>query len=128
MLNASKRLAAAVIDRYVVERELGSGGMATVYLAREATGESGFNLWQLPLVYAARGDTEKAFELPHPYAAWLVPRDETSPWFSLMRTLRGEPRYQALLQRLNLPPGIRQYRRGPRTKRPAQSDPNKGIS
>jgi len=51
---------------------------------------------------------EKAFELPHPYAAWLVPRDETSPWFSLMRSLRGEPRYQALLRRLNLPPGTGQ--------------------
>ena len=81
----------------------------------EATGDPGFNLWQLPLVYAALGDTEralswleKAFELPHPYAAWLVPRDETSPWFSLMRSLRGEPRYQALLRRLNLPPGTGQ--------------------
>ena len=30
-----ERLAAALADRYVVERELGRGGMATVYLARD---------------------------------------------------------------------------------------------
>jgi serine/threonine-protein kinase len=30
-----ERLAAALADRYAVERELGSGGMATVYLARD---------------------------------------------------------------------------------------------
>ncbi len=29
------RLAGALADRYVVERELGAGGMATVYLARD---------------------------------------------------------------------------------------------
>jgi serine/threonine-protein kinase len=29
------RLAAALRNRYVVERELGAGGMATVYLARD---------------------------------------------------------------------------------------------
>ncbi len=30
------RLAAALADRYRIERELGAGGMATVYLARRA--------------------------------------------------------------------------------------------
>jgi serine/threonine-protein kinase len=29
------RLAAALQDRYTIERELGQGGMATVYLARD---------------------------------------------------------------------------------------------
>ena len=81
----------------------------------EATGPLGLNLWQLPPVYAALGNAEralswleKAFERPHPYAPWLVPRDETSPWFTLMGSLRGEPRYQALLRRLNLPTGTGQ--------------------
>ncbi|MFL5395805.1 MAG: hypothetical protein ACJ79G_23475, partial [Myxococcales bacterium] len=32
---ASARLAAALTDRYLIERELGRGGMATVYLARD---------------------------------------------------------------------------------------------
>ena len=35
MIDAS--LAAALQDRYVLERELGRGGMATVYLARDLT-------------------------------------------------------------------------------------------
>lgn len=30
------RLKAALADRYTIERELGSGGMATVYLAEDA--------------------------------------------------------------------------------------------
>jgi len=33
MTNQMDRLKAALVDRYIIERELGSGGMATVYLA-----------------------------------------------------------------------------------------------
>ena len=35
MSDAADRLKAALADRYAVERELGAGGMATVYLARD---------------------------------------------------------------------------------------------
>ncbi len=35
MTDAVSRLTAALSDRYTVERELGAGGMATVYLARD---------------------------------------------------------------------------------------------
>ena len=35
MTDAVQRLSAALADRYVIERELGAGGMATVYLARD---------------------------------------------------------------------------------------------
>ena len=35
MTDATSRLAAALADRYDIEREIGAGGMATVYLARD---------------------------------------------------------------------------------------------
>jgi serine/threonine-protein kinase len=35
MTDALSRLKAALADRYAIERELGSGGMATVYLAED---------------------------------------------------------------------------------------------
>jgi TolB-like protein/tRNA A-37 threonylcarbamoyl transferase component Bud32 len=35
MTDATTRLSAALADRYVIERELGAGGMATVYLAQD---------------------------------------------------------------------------------------------
>jgi serine/threonine-protein kinase len=35
MSDIPQRLAAALADRYVLEREIGAGGMATVYLARD---------------------------------------------------------------------------------------------
>ena len=34
-MSAPERLSAALADRYVIERELGAGGMATVYLAHD---------------------------------------------------------------------------------------------
>ncbi|HEX3262861.1 MAG TPA: hypothetical protein VHR37_04295, partial [Solirubrobacterales bacterium] len=35
MTDVPSRLTAALIDRYRIERELGAGGMATVYLAED---------------------------------------------------------------------------------------------
>ena len=35
MTEALERLTAALTDRYTIERELGAGGMATVYLAHD---------------------------------------------------------------------------------------------
>ena len=38
-MSGTERLAVALGDRYVIERELGAGGMATVYLARDVKHE-----------------------------------------------------------------------------------------
>ncbi len=35
MVDAQARLSTALSDRYAIERELGAGGMATVYLAHD---------------------------------------------------------------------------------------------
>jgi ribosome-binding ATPase YchF (GTP1/OBG family) len=35
------QLSAALADRYAIERELGQGGMATVYLAQDLRGTAG---------------------------------------------------------------------------------------
>ncbi len=39
MTDVPERLTAALADRYAIERELGAGGMATVYLAHDLTHE-----------------------------------------------------------------------------------------
>ena len=88
-----------------------TGDASRLAAEMEATGSLGQNLWLLPPVYVALGDTvralswlKRAFELSHNYAPWLVPRDETAPGFAGMGSLRREPRFQALIRRLNLPP------------------------
>ena len=39
MSSTPERLGAALADRYRIERELGAGGMATVYLAKDVRHE-----------------------------------------------------------------------------------------
>ena len=39
MTDVPERLTAALAERYAIERELGAGGMATVYLAHDLTHE-----------------------------------------------------------------------------------------
>jgi hypothetical protein len=44
MADILDRLKAALADRYRIERELGSGGMATVYLAEDVKHHDGLRL------------------------------------------------------------------------------------
>lgn len=51
MTSVAERLSLALRDRYIIERELGAGGMATVYLARDLTigaGGAVSQRWVLP--------------------------------------------------------------------------------
>jgi len=41
MAETLDRLKSALADRYAIQEELGTGGMATVYLAEDAAGETG---------------------------------------------------------------------------------------
>ena len=51
-----ERLAAILADRYLIERELGQGGMATVYLAHDLKHERKIAIKLLrPELAAARG-------------------------------------------------------------------------
>src|SRR5258705_13123414 len=71
---APAELQAALADRYVIERELGSGGMATVYLARDLKHRRFVGLKVLsPALAASLGagrflrEIELAARLQHPH-------------------------------------------------------------
>ena len=65
MADVLERLKAALADRYRIERELGSGGMATVYLAEDV-----------------RHHRQVAFEVlcPELAASWRGASTQTSPY------------------------------------------------
>ena len=78
-------LAAALADRYAIERELGAGGMATVYLTRDV-----------------KHDRLVALKVLHPDLVTLLDRRTfvQSGWVRLDRTfdsLRGDPRFDRLI-------------------------------
>src|SRR4051812_43778713 len=59
MLDTVQRLAAALADRYTIERQIGSGGMATVYLPRELKHDRGVALKVLRPETAAQLGAER---------------------------------------------------------------------
>ena len=52
-----ERLRSAVSDHYAIEREIGRGGMATVYLAEDTIGTAGFEGLSLLPPLTAGGNT-----------------------------------------------------------------------
>jgi len=91
-------LAAALADRYAIERELGRGGMATVYLAHDRKHNRDVALKVLRSDLAAtlgserfRREIETAARLHHPHICSVYDSGETAGhlWFT-MPYVRGE--------------------------------------
>ncbi|MGD8277768.1 MAG: hypothetical protein PVH00_07070 [Gemmatimonadota bacterium] len=69
-----ERLQAALADRYRIERELGAGGMATVWLAESLQDRLGREK-QLPVADAVRIATEVAGALDYAHRKGIIHRD-----------------------------------------------------
>jgi len=90
-----------IVGPYVLERELGSGGMADVWLARRADGALRRDVaLKIPAAAPSRGDLEQRFErerdilaaLDHPHIARFYDAGVTAeglPWIA-MEYVRGE--------------------------------------
>ena len=105
------RLRAALADRYVLERELGSGGMATVYLAHDLRHKRLVALKVLhPHLAATLGperfqrEIETAARLQHPHILTVHDSGETAGqlWFT-MPFVEGESLRQRLRREIQLP-------------------------
>ena len=86
MSDIPSRLSAALADRYVLERELGRGGMATVYLARDLKHERPVAVKILRLDVVAEIGTERflreiklAAQLHHPHILQLYDSGAVEP-------------------------------------------------
>ena len=105
------RLNAALAGRYVIERELGSGGMATVYLAHDVKHHREVALKVLrPELAAALGpdrflrEVEIAARLNHPHILALYDSGETNGFlFYVMPYVAGESLRHRLEREKQLP-------------------------
>ncbi len=98
MTDTQRRLTAALADRYRVERELGAGGMATVYLAHDLKHEREVAIKVLhPDLGAALGaerflsEIKTTAKLQHPHILPLLDSGEAGGLvFYVMPFVRGE--------------------------------------
>jgi serine/threonine-protein kinase len=98
MTDLSERLASALADRYRIERELGAGGMATVYLAHDAKHDRAVALKVLQSEIAAMLGRERflreirlAAKLNHPHVLPLLDSGEADgALFYTMPLVEGE--------------------------------------
>jgi serine/threonine-protein kinase len=94
----SKKLKVAIADRYVIERELGQGGMATVYLARDVKHERNVALKVLrPELAAVLGgerfvqEIKTTANLQHPHILALFDSGEAGGFlYYVMPYVEGE--------------------------------------
>jgi serine/threonine-protein kinase len=112
MADLLERLKAALADRYTVERELGSGGMATVYLARDLKHERRVAIKVLhPQLAATIGavrflrEVKIAANLSHPHILPLHDSGESGPFlYYVMPYIEGESLRDRLAREGKLPP------------------------
>ena len=79
--------------RYAIERELGSGGMATVYLARDT---------KHAYVYTGLGELDRAVDCLERACEQRSGAVYGIKGSFLFASLRSHPRFQALLKKMNL--------------------------
>src|SRR2546422_10663861 len=101
------RLTAALAGRYAIERELGAGGMATVYLARDLKHDRDVALKVLRPELAAVLGTERflkeihiSAKLDHPHILTLIDSGESNGfvWY-VLPYVRGESLREKLTRR-----------------------------
>src|SRR6267378_1651799 len=114
MSNPLAALQAALSDRYLIERELGHGGMATVYLARDLKHRRSVALKVLnPAVAAALGadrflrEIELAARLQHPHIVTVFDSGDAGGvlWYT-MPYVEGETLRARLVRERQLPLGV----------------------
>jgi serine/threonine-protein kinase len=109
--NAAVRLAAALADRYAIERELGQGGMATVYLAHDIKHDRKVAIKVLREDLAASLGAERflreirvAAQLQHPHIVGLLDSGNAADLlFYVMPFVEGESLRQRLTREGALP-------------------------
>ncbi|HEX6941590.1 MAG TPA: protein kinase, partial [Gemmatimonadaceae bacterium] len=110
MLSVS-RLSAALADRYRIERELGAGGMATVYLAQDVKHDRKVALKVLkPELAAVLGaerfvvEIKTTASLQHPHILPLFDSGESDGFlFYVMPLVQGESLRDRLRRETQLP-------------------------
>src|SRR5882762_6507268 len=110
MLDMLPRLSAALADRYVIERQIGSGGMATVYLARELKHDREVALKVLRPEIAAQLGAERFLKeikitarLDHPHILTLIDSGESDGFLWYVQPyIRGESLRARLLREKQL--------------------------
>src|SRR5436309_3230175 len=113
MADQLARLQAALADRYTIERELGRGGMATVYLAQDLKHHRPVAIKVLrPELAAALGaerflrEIETAAKLTHPHILPLHDSGEAAGFlFYVMPYVEGESLRDRLSRETQLPLG-----------------------
>jgi len=111
MADIPEKLATALADRYPIERELGSGGMAIVYLARDLKHDRSVALKVLRADYAATVGSERflreietAAKLAHPHILPLYDSGEADGFlYYVMPYAEGESLRDRLTREKRLP-------------------------